>query len=270
MSNSSVLVIVSGTAVVLASACVRPQPYTVTQRGMVAAPRAATLDARPMTGAYRVEGHASTATIQPGADQPESGAAVARNQAGGAVRRRISERSDVGIEVDAAWNATDRTLGGDTAELVPHAAAIDTAVALRSAWPLTDRVRLGVALAGGVHSSPIRRDDASPGRDQSLLFRAAIGPSYQLGAVSLFAAVGMATETDVPGNMVISSNASGTGYADPGLVAETAGVAATLAAGASVSLGERALLTARLSHVTGTLADYGPQVDVGLAMDVGD
>lgn len=252
--------------------------YTFDQDGTVGAPRAAVHDGQPLAGTLRLEGHAATtvaSTIEPKGVSPrdgerdDSGAAVARNQAGVALRRKIGEQVDIGLEVDGAWSPSPATRSGALID-APEAPVIDVAFALRGAAPVSDdaAVRVGWVVNAGVHEAPIRRDGGGRiQRDAAFLFRAAIVPSLRRGAVTVFGSLGLATETDVPATVLIT-NSDG----DPGVVHDTTGAALTVAAGASIELGSGARVTARVGDAFSRGVDaghYGPQVDVGLAFDVG-
>jgi hypothetical protein len=77
---------------------------------------------------------------------------------------------------------------------------------------------------------------------------------------------GIATESDVPALVTVTDSTQ-----DPGVVAQTTDVTMTLAAGARLDLGSGTHLSARLGDaITGEAKrHYGPQVDVGLGIDLG-
>lgn len=266
------------TLAVLALAASASDPYSFNQRGTVATPRAAHYDGQPLEGSSSLEGHVAT-TVRSAIDQPggaitrqvegrESGAAVARNEAGAALRFRTGASADVGLEVDGAWGPTARTRQGDLVD-APDDAVLDVALAVRGSTRTGDGgLRLGWVANLGVHSTPIERDGGGGAqRDEALLFRAAIVPSLRRGAVTLFASLGLASETDVPAVVVVAGGAD-----DPGVQAHAVGAAFTAAAGATVDLGRGARLTGRIGDAfsgRGAASHYGPQVDVGLAFDLG-
>ncbi|MBE7450667.1 MAG: hypothetical protein HS111_17750 [Kofleriaceae bacterium] len=265
------------TAAVLALAGSATSAYTFDQEGTVAAPRAASHDGQPLDDDFRIEGHAATTTsstidragvsARPG-ERADSGAAVARNQAGLALRRKAGEHVDVGLEVDGAWGPTRTTRDGAPVD-APDEPVLDVALAVRASTPLGDggSFRIGWAINAGAHQAPIRRDAGSTRRDAAFLFRAAMVPSLRRGVVTLFGSFGVATETDVPASVFVSDRQD-----DPGVVHDTVGVALTVAAGAAVELGSGARVTARVGDALSRRIDaghYGPQVDVGLAFDLG-
>src|SRR5689334_5347589 len=92
---------------VLALAASSSDGYQFAQRGTVATPRAALSDGQPLVGNVRIEGHMSTtadSAIEPrSATGSSSGAAVAQNSAGGALRFRAGKLVDFGVEVDSSW-----------------------------------------------------------------------------------------------------------------------------------------------------------------------
>ncbi len=271
------------TASVLALAGSATDPYSFSQRGTVATPRAALHDGQPLSTQVRIEGHASATTRSSidaytddgnGGGQVlsgDSGAAVARNQAGGAIRFRASDIIDLGFEVDSSWSPTHSTRDGALIN-GPNEPVVDVALAVRgSSKAGDDGLRIGWVANLGSHSTPIRRGDdpsAEVSRNGALLFRAAIVPSLRRGVVTLFGSLGFASETDVPSEVNVAGNST-----DPGVQANATGAAFVLAAGASVDLGKGAHLTARIGDAftdQGTTSNYGPQVDIGLAFDVGN
>lgn len=261
-------------AALLALAASSSDSYQFRQRGTVAAPRAAIHDGQPMAGPVRIEGHAG---VIAGADQPvvdgpatESAAAIAGKQAGGALRVRIKEVADLGVEVDTAWSPSSTTRDGVRIS-APDDHVIDYALAFRSS-PLVsadNNLRLGLVANLGGHSVPIVRGDSPLGpvqRDHALLFRAALVPSIRRGAVTVFGSFGLATDTDVAATVFVAGDDG-----DPGVVAESSGIAVTAAVGARVELGGGGFATARLSDAFTDEANehYGPQVDVGVGFDLG-
>lgn len=250
-------------------ACVPLAPSPVTQHGLIAAPRAASFDGQPMPSRTRVEGHFSTARIAKLGGVADSGAAVARHQAGGALRAALNPTTDLGLEGDAAWSATESTLSGDSSMStgVPNAAVIDAAIALRTSLG-KGPMRVGLALALGLSSSPIHRE-GQPGdlysRDEAALARAAVVPSYRFDNITLYASVGGATQSDVKETFTwFPDNGS-----DPGVVVETSQFVLTVAAGATVDIGESAHLTAQVGDAIGPEAHFGPQLMAGVAIDLG-
>lgn len=263
-------------AALLALAGSSSSSYTFRQRGTVTAPRAASYDGQPMERKTRIEGHfggglgddfeQKGTVLQAGA----SAATVARKTAGGALRFRAGERSDVGVEVDSSWSPTSTTREGIRLG-APGEAVVDVAFAARTSTRLseTSPLRIGFVANLGAHSNPIARlDSFSDGtrRDTTLLFRAAMVPSVKQGPVTFFGSLGLATESDVPADVFVAGSED-----DPGAVADTTGAAFTLAAGATVELGQGAHLSARLSDAFTSMENthYGPQVDVALSFDVG-
>lgn len=252
-------------------ACLPLAPSPVTQHGLIAAPRAASFDGQPMHSRTRVEGHFSTARITELGGVADSGAAVARHQAGGALRAALTPTTDLGLEGDAAWSATESTLSGDSsmATGVPNAAVIDAAIALRTSLG-TGPMRVGLALALGLSSSPIHRA-GQPGdlysRDEAALARAAVVPSYRFDNITLYASLGGATQSDVKETFTwFPDNESGS---DPGVVVETSQFVLTVAAGATVDIGESAHLTAQVGDAIGSETHFGPQLMAGVAIDLG-
>lgn len=257
-------------ALVTTGACITPAPYQVTQHGVVAPPRAPTYDGQPLAAAVQLEGHGSLGTEARGEVVASSGAAVTRRNAGVALRKRIGE-GDLGLELDADWSRDGRTLGGESSRTtgVPEDAVIGVAVALRRSWVVDGKLRLGVAAAFGGQSHPIRRDTRQTySHDMSGLLRMAIVPSYRAGDVTFYGSAGFSTEADVPRVFTVVPDSDSSN--DPGVVAETTGVAGTLAAGASIRFSERVHLNGQASYVQGIKASYGPQLTVGLAFDLGD
>lgn len=246
-----------------------PAPYTVTQHGLIAAPRPALYDGQPLATRSRIEGHFSTARVTDLGRVEDSGAAVARHQAGGAIRAAINSSSDIGLEGDAAWSATESTLSGDSSVStgVPDAAVIDAAVAFRSSVG-EGAMRLGFAVAVGMSSSPIRREGHDGySRDEAGLFRGSLVPSYRMGNVTLYGSIGGATQSDIKESFTVTPDS--TSNNDPGVVVETTQIVLTVAAGASFDLGDRARLTAQVGEVFGHDAKFGPQAMAGLSVDLG-
>jgi hypothetical protein len=259
-------------AAVLALAASSSDGYQFNQRGTVATPRAALHDGQPLERSTRIEGHLSTTTTsaledneQPGRPLGASGAAIAKNQAGGAVRFKAGELVDFGVEVDSAWSPTSATREG-AAVAAPQDAVIGVALAMRGSTNPTDEgMRLGWVMNLGGESSPIYRDNSSyVSRDESFLFRAALVPSIKRGVVTVFGSLGLSSESDVPASVYVDGSGD-----DPGTVANATGAAFTAAVGATVELGSGARLTGRIGDAFADESHYGPQVDVGLSFDVG-
>lgn len=244
----------------------------VRQRGTVAAPRAAIHDGQPLAGPVRIEGHVGAIA---GADEPLSGsptggsaAAIAGKQAGGALRLRVREVADLGVELDTSWAPSSTTRDGARIA-APDEHVLEWALAFRSA-PLVsgdENLRVGFVANVGGHRAPIVRGDDPRGEvahDTALLFRAAVVPSIRRGAVTVFGSFGLASESEVASSVFLPSG-------DPDVVAETSGFAMTLAAGARVELGGGGFATARVSDAFTDEANmhYGPQVDVGIGFDLG-
>ncbi len=262
---------------VLALAGSSSDSYSFRQRGTVPQPRAALSDGQPMDQKVRLEGHFGGTlgedfeqtdgnVVPPGA----SGAAVARKTAGGAVRFRSGDRSDIGVEIDRSWSPSSTTregvrIGVDDAAVhdIAFSARTSTKVGETSPW------RIGFVANLGAHINPISRLDSSVGEtrsDTTLLFRAAMVPSMRRGPVTLYSSFGVASESDIPADVYVAGAED-----DPGAVADTSGAAFTLAAGATVDLGNGARLGARLSDAFTSMENthYGPQVDVNLSVDLG-
>lgn len=254
---------------VLALAGSASDSYTFTQRGTVATPRAALHDGQPLDRSVRVEGHMTTTTSSAVEDTARrqdgsSGAAVARNQAGGAVRFKAGELVDVGFEVDSAWSPTSVTREG-VAISAPDEAVIGVALAVRgSTHPTSEGMRLGWVLNLGGESSAIYRNSSNVSRDEAFLFRAALVPSIKRGMVTFFGSLGFASEADVPSSVYVGGNED-----DPGVQANATGAVFAAAAGATVDLGGGAHLSARIGDAFADDHHYGPQVDVGLSFDLG-
>ncbi len=256
-------------AVLPVVACVPLAPSPITQHGLIAAPRAASFDGQPIHSRTRIEGHFSTARLGKLDGVAESGAAVARHQAGGAVRAALTPTTDLGLEGDAAWSASETTLSGDSSMStgVPHAAVIDAAIALRTSLG-TGPMRVGLALAVGLSSSPIHRS-GQPGdlysRDEAALARAAVVPSYRFDTITLYASLGGATQSDVKETFTWYPDSE----SDPGVVVETSQFVLTVAAGATVDIGPTAHLTAQIGDALGAQTHFGPQLMAGVAIDLG-
>jgi hypothetical protein len=259
----------------LALAASTQDSYQFRQRGTVATPRAALSDGQPLTGPVALEGHAGATVseeaqaVSAGPTQA-SGAAIARKQAGAALRFRAGQSADFGLEVDREWSPSKTTSDG-VRVAAPDDAVVDVALAMRASAKVSDNddLRIGFAFNLGGHSTPIVRGEDPTGdvqRDTSLLFRAAIVPSYRTGNVVFFGSLGLATESDVPASVFVTG-----GDDDPGVVAENSGAAFTMAAGARVDVGSGAHVTARSGDAVtdATIGHYGPQVDVALGFDVG-
>ena len=253
-------------------ACV-PAPYTVTQHGLISAPRAASYDGQPLRTSAQFEAHASTTRVTGLGRTADSGAAVAQHSAGGSLREAINHTTDFGAEVDGAWSATDATLSGDSSVStgVPVAAVIDAALALRTSVEIDARTRVGFALAMGLSSNPIHREGTGGGsydRDESLLVRAALVPSYKLDqGLTLYASIGGSTQADIKETFVVVPDS--TSNNDPGVVSEADQIVLTLAAGATIDVGERTHVMAQLAGALGRDATFGPQLLAGLAFDLG-
>jgi hypothetical protein len=258
-------------AAVLALAASSSDSYQFNQRGTVATPRAALHDGQPLERGVRLEGHMTTTTssaVEANADSRpigSSGAAVAKNQAGGAVRFKGGELVDFGLEVDSSWSPTTATREGARIA-APEDAVIGVALARRgTTHQTTDGMRLGWVVNLGTESSPVYRNNGGyVSRDESVLFRAALVPSIKRGMVTFFGSLGLATESDVPESVYVAGNQD-----DPGVQVDTTGAVFAVAAGASVDLGNGAKLTARVGDAFADEHHYGPQVDVGLSFDLG-
>lgn len=259
------------TGITLTTACVA-DPYTFRQRGLVASPRAPLYDGQPMTTKVQAAGYvATTAAPTSTGMNSDSGAAVARDQAGAVVRAAVSPNASVGFAVDASWRAHATTLADEptAAAGVPDDAVYGAAFELRHAVPLQPGFRLGVLAQLGAQSHPIRRDGASATRrDLSLDIQGALVPSWHRGGVTLFGALGAGTESDVPAQVTVTPD--GGGDDDPGAVAEMSGAFVSAGVGVTIDLGDRAHLTAQGSQAFGQLAEYGRRLDVGLTFDLGD
>ncbi len=259
------------TGVTLTAACVA-DPYTFRQRGLVASPRAPLYDGQPMATEVQAGGYVATTTAPTTTGNPdESGAAVARNQAGAALRAAVSPDASVGFVFDASWRAHDTTLAGEPAAAagVPDDTVYGAALELRRAVPLQSGVRMGVLAQLGGQSHPIRRDaEATTRRDLSLRVQGALVPSWHRGGVTLFGTLGAGTESDIPAQVTVTPD--GDGDDDPGAVAEMSGAFASAGIGVTIDLGDRAHLTAQGSQAVGQLAAYGSRVDIGLTFDLGD
>ena len=257
---------------VLALAGSSSDSYMFSQRGTVATPRAAIHDGQPLERGVRLEGHMSSTVssaieqnAETGRPVGASGAAVAKNQAGGAVRFKAGELVDFGVEVDSAWSPTSATREGARIA-APEEAVIGVALAMRgSTQETSDGMRLGWVMNIGTESSPVYRANTGYiSRDESFLFRAALVPSLKRGMVTIFGSLGLASESDVPSEVYVGGSED-----DPGVVVNATGAAFAAAAGATVNLGNGAHLTARLGDAFANESHYGPQVDVGLSFDVG-
>src|SRR5688572_20482117 len=105
-------------AAVLALAASSSDSYQFNQRGTVATPRAAIHDGQPLERKVRIEGHMMSTMRSAIEDNAQarplgaSGAAVAKNQVGGAIRVKGGELVDFGVEVDSAWSPTSVTREG--------------------------------------------------------------------------------------------------------------------------------------------------------------
>lgn len=252
-------------------ACI-PSPYTVTQHGLVSAPRPASYDGQPMPTATRVEAHGGTARVVSDGQPADSGAAVARHHAGGALRTGVNAQTDIGLEVDGAWSATESTLSGDSSVStgVPDAAVIEGALALRTSIELGSRMRLGLATAFGMSSSPIHRGGTDAGefsRDEALLVRAALVPSYRFDGVTLYGSLGGSTLSAIDEEFTVTPDSGSSN--DPGVVVEAKELAVTAAVGATVHVADRVHLTAQLGQAMSQHTTFGPQLMAGLAIDLG-
>lgn len=252
-------------------ACI-PSPYTVTQHGLISAPRPASYDGQPMPTATRVEAHAATTRVADLGQAENSGAAVARHHAGGAVRAGVNAQTDIGLEVDGAWSATESTLSGDNSMSsgVPDAAVLEGALALRTSLELNARMRLGLAAAFGMSSSPIHRDGTGAGefsRDEALLVRAALVPSYRFDGVTLYGSLGGATLSAIDETFTVVPDSGSSN--DPGVVAEAKELAFTGSIGATVHVADRVHLTAQLAQTMSEHTTFGPQLMAALAIDLG-
>lgn len=254
---------------ILALAGSASDPYTFSQRGTVATPRAAIHDGQPMDRSVRLEGHMTTTLASSIEDEGrpvgQSGAAVAQNQAGGAVRFKAGELVDFGVEIDSAWSPTAATREGARIA-APDDAVVGVAFAVRGATNASNEgMRLGWVVNMGGESSPIfRANEGYVSRDEAFLFRAALVPSIKRGAVTLFGSLGLSSESDVEAEVYVDGSEE-----DPGVQASATGGVFAVAAGASVDLGSGAHLSARIGDALGNESNYGPQVDVGLAFDLG-
>lgn len=259
------------TGITLTTACVA-DPYTFRQRGLVASPRAPLYDGQPMTTKVQASGYVATTTAPTASTMaPDSGAAVARDQAGAVLRAAVSPNASIGFALDASWRANETTLADEaTASAgVPDDAVYGAAIELRHAVPLQPGFRLGVLAQLGGQSHPIRRDgETATRRDLSFHVHGALVPSWRRGGVTLFGALGAGTESDVPAHVTVTPD--GGGDDDPGAVAEMTGAFASAGVGVTIDLGDRAHLTAQGSQAVGQLADYGRRIDVGLTFDLGD
>ncbi len=257
---------------------------TFQQRGTVEAPRAIRYDGQPLATSTRLEVHGGTTPVSAleardggRSTTTSNAAAVTRHDVGASARFRVGPNADLGVEVDGAWSPTSVRVDG-VPVAAPGGPVVSTIGTLRASVPLNERVRLGVGFDLGGTSVPIHRLHETVGeselrsppatsRDWALVARAALVPSYQRGALTLFGSVGLSTETEVP-PLVVWNSLDG----DPGVQAGVAGPAITVAAGATLETAPGVRLTARIADAYSERVatdHYGPQVDVGLAFDVG-
>lgn len=248
-------------------------PNQYSQRGTVATPRAARHDGQPMTRKVRLEGHLGT-TVSSAIDArpaallapDDSGAAVTRHEGGGAVRVRVNEVIALGVEVDGAWSPSATNRAG-TPLTAPDAPILAGALTVRASHPLGNGVALGWAVDLGAQAVPVDRVDITPtesARPSTALARFALVPTIRRGPVAVFGSIGYATDADVPAEVDSSSGQA------RAVVTNTSG-ALVVAAGATFDLGRGLRLSTRIGDAfAGAVpaGHYGPQVDVGLAVDV--
>ncbi len=246
------------------------------QEGTSAAPRAPIADGQPLETKARIQVHGGTvvgSTIEPGAGErvdPDASnqQAVSRRHAGAALQVRGGGGLDFQFDVDGAWSPTATTVSGGAID-APDAAVVSVTTGARLASPISDDVRLGVAIDIGGTSMPIRRSDSGDvERAVAFVGRMALVPSYRSGIVTVFGTAGLTTETEVPPTVTWDELEE----SDPGVTAGVSGMAMVVGAGATVDAGNGARITARIGdtfsdHVRG--GRYGTQVDVGLSFDLG-
>ncbi len=242
--------------------CMPPPPRTVTQIGVVPAPRPMNYDGQPLAHWVRLEGHtSSTVSATTPRGGTDSGASISRLQSGGAIRLGHGA-TDLGFEFEAAW-----TRGADPVDAVgaapDSALASSYALALRHAFALGGPVRLGVAGSAGMAVIPVRLDGGDTEHDVAGAFAFALVPSVRTGPLTLFGGVDLTTEIDVPRSVVITDDLEVP-------VAGITGGAIVLSAGLSLALRGGLHLQAQVAGVTGSeVANHGLQLDVSLAFDVG-
>ncbi|MCE9576154.1 MAG: hypothetical protein K8W52_23600 [Deltaproteobacteria bacterium] len=248
-----------------AGGCLPSVSRTVTQAGVVPAPRPMNYDGQPLAHWVRLEGHtSSTVTATTSRGDTASGAYVSRLQSGGAIRLGHGA-TDFGFEFEAAWSrgadAVDAGLGAPP----DSALASSYGLALRHAFALGGPVRLGVAGSAALAVIPVRLDGADTRHDVAGAFAFALVPSVRTGPVTLFGGVDLTTEIDVPRSIVVTQSQQ---IEAP--VAGITGGAIVLSAGLSLALRGGLHLQAQVAGVTGSeLANHGLQLDVSLAFDVG-
>lgn len=244
------------------------------QKGTVETPRAPLDDGQPLDTPARIQLHGGT-TVQSPIEQggevrrgtPDNAAGVARRHAGAALRVRATAALELQFEADTAWSPTATTPAGKPIDAPSEPVVVVTSGA-RVSHAISPDARLGLAIDVGGSSIPIHRSDTGAiDRDVAFLARVALVPSIRRGAVTLFGVAGASTTSHVQPTVSWISTEG-----DPGVNAETRGMAVVLAAGAAVDLSSQTRLTARVGDA---LSDdvrgghFGPQLDVGLAVDLG-
>lgn len=238
---------------------------TVTQTGVVPAPRPLAYDGQPLGKPLRLEARYTRVltALEPNDDRP-TGDYIARDHVGFAVRRQApgSPGTDVGAAVDLAWaKAADAANTGLPA--APKDAAWSVTVGARHAIAVAPDVRVGLGVDLGFVTVPIRMDGSSTERDEALTMGACVVPSWRSGPLAVFGGLHVVSEVDVPRTLVVDDSSDAP-------EARADGAAVVLAAGASIELDSGVHLQGQLAKpLASEYGDHGVQLDLALGFDLG-
>jgi hypothetical protein len=241
------------------------QAATVTQTGVVPAPRPLGYDGQPLAKQMRVEGRYGRALteLEPKDDRP-SGNYIARDHLGFSLRTRspMSPNTDVGASVDIAWSKGAEPVNTGL-DAKPDDAAWSAMMGARHSIPVGEQMRVGLALDMGFVVVPVRVGGSRVEHDPAFAAAFAIVPSWRSGPLALFGGIHIVSEVDVPRTLVVDDSSDAP-------EARADGAAVIFAAGASVELDSGLHLRGQIAKpMSSEYADHGVQIDLGLAFDFG-
>jgi hypothetical protein len=239
---------------------------TVSQTGIVPAPRPLAYDGQPLARPVRLEGRYTSVVekLEPDNGRP-SGDYVARDHLGAAVRFAppFMSSTDIGIAIDTAWSRRSEPVNSDLPER-PHQTAWSMVFGIRHSVPISPELRLGVGVDMGFLIAPVRVGGSSESEsDGALIASLGVVPSYRTGNFTLFGGFHLVSEVNVPRTLVVDDS-----FDAP--EAEAEGGALVLSGGASINIESGMHVMAQLAKpFSSEFADHGVQVDFMLAFDLG-
>jgi hypothetical protein len=235
---------------------------TVTQTGVVPAPRALPYDGQPLDKAYRIEGRLVEVveTVEPG--DANSGNYYAKTYSDISYRKARGA-FDAGATLSIAWTHDAEPGSAGLGPPPSQDTALSFTFGARHAFSLADTMRLGVGFDMGFATVPVRLDGGSE-RDEAFLFDLSLVPSYRAGPVAIFGGLHIQSEVNVPRALVVDDS-----FDAP--EAEADGGAVVIAAGASYHAPGGLVIIGQLARPTGSsYAEHGLQVDLTFAFDFGE